>query len=442
MEESDENIETISDDDSSEDCNSLLFSGYEEINETNFQYDLPRYSLEDEALMVIDDDSLSLSSNSSSEIINVRKQLNEPTSITILEEQIIVSDDSDIEIYDQMVPIKKNIVSAATKNTNLFTSQKENNSLNSKKIFISNNNTSTVKLNPLVKSNQTKIASSTTSVNKSKPTFIQLQPESSLNTKYPLNDKSVLKPKPQLKITSSNESKSEVYIVPCNGINYMISKKQNPVLKSDSSFTPTFTSSSPVIPIEPKTQLIIRPPKDGPSDTNKEVSKFSARMQQLPTRKFKLVSKEQIPTNLKRVFKQNPNFVKQTIDTNPTPNRNKVGEFFRIGNSWQTTRIKKTRNFQRKRLDVLTGKSPWSKMSKTVDITKANRNNKFIPHTVTSKDTMEKHSNIFFQNCEANSNPNYDKKHMPLSTFLKLDILNSQSESLPLNNTRYGLYKL
>jgi len=256
MEESDENIETIMDVDSFEDSDSLLYSGYDDTSETNFQYNLQGYSLHNESLMVIeDDDDDSLSDISNNGIIDVRKELNKPTSIKIPDQKIIVSDDSendsDIEIFDQIVQVKKNIVSGATKNTNIFTRQKENNSLNVKKFFIPKHNTSLVKFNPLVKSNQLKMASTAT-VNRPKTTTSRLKPESSGITEIN-RSKSFLKPKQQLKTTSSKESKSEVYLVPHNGMNYMISKgiptriPKRPLLKSNSSSSPTLKASSTVI---------------------------------------------------------------------------------------------------------------------------------------------------------------------------------------------------
>lgn len=446
MEESDENIETIMDVDSFEDCDSLLYSGYDDTGETNFQCNLPQYSSHNESLMVIEDDD-SLSDISSSGNIDVRNELNKPTSIKIPEQEIILSDDleddsdSDIEIFEPLVQLKKNIVSGATKNTNLFTRQKENNSLNVKKFF--KHNASLVKFNPSVKSNQFKIASTAT-VNRPKTTTTHLQPESSGSTEIGLH-KSFLKPKQQLRTTSSNESKSEVYLVPHNGMNYMISKgipTRSPLLKSNSSSSPTLKSPSTVIrPTEQKKQIMVMSSKDALKDGNKEESKFIARMQPLPGGKYKMVPDQgQVPINLESVFKRNPNFTKQKLVKHPTPNEHKVSDIFHIGNSYQSANIKKTRQLQHKTLDIPSLKS-WSKMSRTVELNNASRNKNRITHTVTSKDPIERNSKMFAQNCEAKINTNCHQKMSSSPRFIQLSSNSEslkQSDSLPLSHTRHG----
>lgn len=448
MEESDENIETIMDVDSSEDCDTLLCSGYDDTGETNLQCNLPQYTSHNESLMVIEDDD-SLSDISCSGNIDVRDELNKETSIEIPEQEIIVSDDlddsdSDIEIFEPLVQLKKNIVSGATKNTNLFTRQKENNSLNVKKVF--KHNASLVKFNPSVKSNQFKIASTAT-VHRPKTTTTHLQPESSANTEIGLN-KSFSRPKQQLKITSSNEKKSEVYLVPHNGINYMISKgipSRSPLLKSNSSSSTTLKAPSTVIrPTEQKNQCMVMSSKDALRGGNKE--EFIPQMQPLPEGKYKMVpDKGQVPINLEKVCKQNSNFTKQNFSTHLTPNENKVSDIFHIGNSYQLANIKKTRQFQHKTLDVPSVKSSWSKMSKIVELGNASRNKKFPTHTVTSKDPIEKNSKNFVQNCEVKINKNCHQKMSSSPRFIQLSSNSKslkKSDSLPLSHTRYGWYKI
>lgn len=448
MEESDENIETIMD--SFEDCDSLLYSGYD-TGETNFQCNLSRYSSHNESLMVIeDDDDDSLSDISSSGIIDLRNELNSPTSINIPEQTTTViddsEDDSDVEIFEPLARLKKNNVSGAIKNTNLFTRQKENNSLNVKKFFMPKHNASLVKSNPSVKSNQFKIASIAT-VNRPKTTTTHLQPESSGNTEI-VHKKSFLKPKQQLRITSSKESKSEVYLVPHNGMNYMISKgipTKSPLLKSNSSLSPALKAHSTIIrPTEQKKQFMIVSSKDALRGGNKGEPKFIARMQPLPGGKYKMVPDQgQVPINLESVFKRNPNFTKQKLATHPTPKGHKVSDIFHIGNSYQAN-IKETRNFQHKILDVPSVKS-WSKMSRTVEPSKASINKKFIPHTVTSKDPIERNSKVSVQNGKVKINTNCYQKMSSSPRCIQLSPNSEslkQSDSLPLSHTRYGGYKI
>lgn len=454
MEESDENIETIMD--SFEDRDSLLYSGYD-TGETNFQCNLSRYSSHNESLMVIEDDDNdddSLSDISSCGIIDLRNELNSPTSIDIPEQTTTVIDDSeddsdsDVEIFEPLVQLKKNNVSGPTKNTNLFTRQKENNSLNVKKFFIPKHDASLVKFNPSVKSNQFKIASTAT-VNRPKTTTTHLQPESSDNTEI-VHKKSFLKPKQQLRITSSKESKSEVYLVPHNGMNYMISKgipTKSPLLKSNSSLSPALKSHSTIIrPTEQKKQFMVVSSKDALRGGNKEEPKFIARMQPLPGGKYKMVPDQgQVPINLESVFKRNPNFTKQKLATHPAPNGHKVGDIFHIGNSYQLANIKETRNFQHKIIDVPSVKSSWSKMSRTVEPSNASRNKKFIPHTVTSKDPIERNSKVSVQNGKVKINTNCHQKMSSSPRCIQLSSNSEslkQSDSLPFSHTRYGGYKI
>jgi len=438
MEESDENIETIMDVDSFDDSDSLLYSGYDDTSETNLQYNLSLYSLHNESLMVIEDDDDSLSDISNNGIIDVKEELNKTTSIKIPEQHIIVSDDSendsDIEIYDEMVQIKKNIVSSATKNTNILTRRKENNSLNVKKLFTPKHNTSLVKFNRLVKSNQLKMASTAT-VNRPKTTTSHLKPESLSNTDLSHN-KSCLKPKQQLKIGSSKESKSEVYLVPHNSMNYMISKRipKSPLLKSNFSISPTKASSTVIRPNEQKKQFMVMSSKDALRGENKEKSKFIARMQPLTGGKYKMVpDHEQVSNSSENVFKRNLNSTKQKLATNPSPNGHKIDDFFHMEKSYKLANIKETRNFQHKKLDVPSKKSSWSKMSRTVELGNVSKNKKFIPHTVTSKDPIVKIQNT---NChkKMSSSPRFNQLSSN-SESLK------QSDSLALNHTRYGWYK-
>jgi len=448
MEESDENIETIMDVDSSENCDSLLNSGYDDTGETNLQCDLPRYTSHNESLMVIEDDD-SLSDISCSENIDVRDELNKQTSIKTPEQEIIVSDDlddsdSDIEIFEPLVQLETNIASGATKNTNLFTRQKENNSVNVKKVF--KHNASLVKFNPSVKSNQFKI-SSTATVHRPKTTTKHLQRESSGNTEIDLN-KSFLRQKQQLKITSSNETKSEVYLVPHNGMNYMISKgipTRNPLLKSNSSSSATLKAPSTVIrPTEQKNQCMLMSSKDALRGGNKE--EFLARMRPLPGGKYKMVpDKGQVPINLESVIKPNSNFTKQKFSTHLTPNEHKISDIFHIGNSYQLANVKETRQFQHKTLDVPSVKSSWSKMSKIVELGNASRNKKFPTHTVTSKDPIERNSKMFVKNCEVKINKNCHQKMSSSPRFIQISSNSKslkQSDSLPLSQTRYGWYKI
>jgi hypothetical protein len=431
MEKSDENIETIMDVDSFEDHGPLLYSGYDNTSETNFQCDLSQYSLDNESVMIIDDDDDdddSLSDISNSEIIDEKNELNVPTSIKMPEQKNIVCDDfeddseddfvddSDIEIYEETLSINKKILSAATKNTNVITKQKENDSLNVKKL----KNSSIAKSNPLLKSNQIKLASEA-ATNRLKTTTMNLQPESSSKNKF--------SQKGFYKLKSSKGTSSDVFIIPHNGMNYMITKK-SPSMKSNHSLSTKLKAPSTVVtPNEQNKQVISKAASRG---EKKEESNFVARIQQQLGKKYKVVPDQgQVPINLDRVFKRNPNFTKQKMATNSTPNRHKNGDFFRLGNSCQLANNKETRNVQHKIVPTHV-KSSWSKMSKTIDLTNENKNKKFIPHTITSKDATEKNTSCFVKNGNV-----YPQKINPTIT----EIIDLSDDSPPLSPTKYGLYK-
>lgn len=124
---------------------------------------------------------------------NEPRKVVEKHEIKIPEQQTTVSsdfeDDSEIIKYDQMGQIKKTL-SAATKNTNLFIRQTKKKNLDPKTFFIPKNNPSS---NPLVKSNQIKIPSTSAVNMPTTTTSKHLQPNSSTNTEIGHN-KSFLKP--------------------------------------------------------------------------------------------------------------------------------------------------------------------------------------------------------------------------------------------------------
>jgi len=170
MEESDENI-TVLDVDSLEECDSLVFTGHDNISKTNSHNDSSPYTLDNESLIIVEE-------------------------------------------FETNIPEKK-----YTKSDNLeddseiLTRQKENDSLDLKRFIIPKNNPSS---NTLLKSNQAKILSTAT-VNRPKTTTTHSQSEFSDTTELGHN-KSFLKPNQQLKTTSSKESKPDFFSVPHNAI--------------------------------------------------------------------------------------------------------------------------------------------------------------------------------------------------------------------------------
>lgn len=444
----DENIETIMDVDSYEDHDALLYNGYDNMSETSSQYDLSQYSLDDESLMIVEDDENSSSSNSSNEGLEIRKRLNESTSIKI-PEQNKTKDNDEFEISDQQVPITKigSTVINSSKNVNLSTQQNKTNTLNLEKIAIPKIDSSNVKVNPPIITNQVKKRPSISVVSTTslmKPTsIVKLQPKSSI-TEIGYN-KSFSKPK------TSNES--EVYVVPNNSMNFMIKRgeSKNKSLNSNSSLSSNVkTLNSVTKSVEQSKNIIVTTSSITQSGNANKISKFVARMQKLPDGKYKMVPAQgKVPVGLENLFKRNSHFVKQKMESNSMANEHKIDDFIQIESSSMNSRQLINSNkikYLQKNPQVLSSKSTWNKMSKSIDFDDLNRDKNRIPHTITSKDTTENHTNIIIENGEVKVKTNGKKEMVcPSSGFIKMppkseSLIQSDGQLLGVN--RYSNYKL
>lgn len=437
----DENVETIIDVDSYDDT--LLYDGYDNMSETSSQLDFTQYSVDDESLMIVEEDD---NSDNNNEIIEVRKRLNESTSNRIPEQSKMEDNNGfEIEISDQRVPIKKKISTIEinpSKNINLSIKQNKTDSLNLERIAIPKLSMSNVRLNssPVISTQVNKRPSisvvSTSSLIKPTTTTAKFYPKSSM-TEVGYN-KSFSKP------VSTNES--EIYVVPHNGLmKYMIRKvgSKTKLGSPNSSSSSTVKTQDTVIEsVEQNRNINFTKPNVAQSGNTKKISKFVARMQKLPDGKYKMVPAQgKVPIGLEGLFKHNSHYIKQNIASSSTENNQKTSDFIHIEsssvNSRQLANSNETIYFQQSR-QVLPSKSTWHK---SIDIGNGNRDKKCIPHTITSKDAIENHTNVI-QNGNAKIINNGNQDVVCTSTgFIQMP---SKSESLipldgqSLNTNKYG----
>lgn len=459
--QSDENIETILDVDSFEDQDTMLYNNYNNSSEASSQYEFSQYPSDDESLIVIDDDEEGNDDNGSTnslsdsdENLKVRKKLNASTSIKIPARKIITADeiydDTEIEIFDQQVPIKRCIVPTVVNtstNANLSTRQVKNNFLNLEQIAIPKKNPFVSKLSPAVNSSHNKKSSisiiPSASLMKPTNTISRLQPNlsfSELNYK-----KSFSKPN----ITPKNESKSQVYVLPHNGMKYMLKNENSRELKSQSlKLYPSMSAivkanNTPTELPKQKKNMFLSTSKVLPSGD--KMSKFVARVQKLPDGKYKMIpTKGKVPSGLEKFFKRNSHFVKQKMTSNSTSNEHTFSNVIHVVkpsmSPYQMTKHNEIRNFNQNR-QVLSGKSSQVDISKPINFGNMNKN-KLIPHTATSKDAIENHRNIIAGNGEIILKTNRDKSTS--SEFIQVSNSNflGQSDNQSLNNTKYGKFTL
>ncbi|VVC36175.1 Hypothetical protein CINCED_3A008865 [Cinara cedri] len=425
--QSDENIETIMDVDSPEDHNILLHKDYDDINETNSQYELSDYSINDESLVIVeDDDSSSNDMNSEDVEITVENKSNRSTIVGILKKHVndkIKNISDEIEISDQHVPIKPCGITSLAANKQI--NEKKKDYLNLEKIIIPKKNMSNVKLSSPVISNTIKklpsiSIASTNSVLKSTTKTAMLHPK--LNTTEVNCHKSFSKPK------------QEILVIPPSNMNYIIRKRKSnsDSFKSNSSMIKTFDMSPESV--EQNTNLIISTPKTLQNNEAKKLSKFVARMHKLPDGKYRMVPTEgKVPIGLESLFKRNSHFIKHKMAQSSFLNKDIINKgFISVGkqsvNSQQLSNTKKTSNVQQNR-QVSSG-NLFKNISKTIDFSNGRKDKKFIPHTVTSKDLLENHKNFIIENGEIKIKTNGKPADMCASSPSGFIQLKPKSESL------------
>lgn len=406
----DENIETIMDVEYPEDHDKLLYKDYDNISESYSPYEYSHYSLKDESLVIIeDDDSNSNDTYSENMAIKVRNKLNRSTSAGTTEQHTDfdkIEDNADeIEISDQQVPIKACGMTSITVNSQINEKKKDYQSLEKlvPKTIMSN-----IKLNPPVISNPIKKLPSISIASANiKPATKVTMLHSKSHTSFP-------------------KSKQGIYVIPPSKLNYVIRKRDSLESLPES--------------INQNTNSIVSTPKSLLSNETKRVSKFVARMQKLPGGKFRVLSGEgKVPCNLDNLLKRNSHFIKHKMAQSYFSNQDAANKnFTNVKNSSLYSHV-----VQQNR--QVSGNS-LKNISKNIDFGNRSRNNKFAPHTVTSKNLIENHKNITIENGEIKLKT-YGKPDVSASTsgFIQLVPKSKsmiQSDNQSLSVTRYGKYKM
>lgn len=418
--QSDDSIETISDDDSSDERYRLLYNSYDDISEANSQNELPQYSLNDESLMIVEEED-SLSNFYSCEDVELS---NEPSCTEITKQTKSIcrtfENSSETEILHQQFPIKKHIASDVvidtSKNLNSFTIHHKNDSLNLEKIAIP-------------KSAFVSIVPNTATIPKPTTNIERLQPK--LNNAKVGYTTSYSKSKQELeyKVTSSNKSNSEVYMIPHNGVNYMIKKGEGNSRSSKSNYsTSSIVKTIDSKLVEQKKNSTIKPKVIQSGGT--KISGFLPGIQKYSEGTLKMISsQEKASVSLKNVFKKNSHF-QQIVTASPMEIEPKINDFSSEKSLTSSQKYAKTK----KTIYVENNKQ----ISNSDKFNNMSNYKKFIPHTITSKDVLENQKNIIIENCETKIKKSSNQDKFNSSRILQLTP-RSKSSSQSLNTTRYGL---
>lgn len=440
--QSDENVETIMEVDSFVDDDDdvgeyeVLCNNYVSMSEAS-SHNISTYSLDDDTIMINEEDVASSSNDISSNIFQVEKKINEPTSIEKSDEKSPVKnkieENSEVKITNQQIPIKrKTIPSIIASASNSYSLNLKNNTVKK---------TDGVKLNvPLLVSSQihkTSPISNVTTTSVFKPTATtMLQPKSNISQ---MNYHESFSKKQKGLNISPIESKSNAYVNPHNSLNYIVQEVEEGEL---SKSLDTVTES-----INQKKTLVMTTSKLAPSDFIKE-SKFVAQMQKLPDGKFKVLpSQGKVPPDLENVFRRNPQFVKQKAIQNFITNELKLylvptRKSLVKSNQIQITSTNEMGNIQQRNMSKENfSQDKKSKASESVFI---NWEKKLIPYTSMSKNATVSHINTVAEKSHFNSKSKSKEESCISSGFIQRS---SNIESLiqpdgPLSITRYGWYKL
>jgi len=402
-----------------------------------------------------------LNKNNSTRGVEVTK-LNESTSTKVQEQNkkvnFITVDNNDVKISNQQVPLKKMIatkfvLNTSKKNENNIYLRPNNFSLNLEKIAVPKAVLSNIKLIPPTLSNQIKkptiaLMPATTLINPNTKIITRLQPKL-----YPgeiSNNKSVPTLKPGFKIISSNDPKSKMFLIP-KGVNYIIKTINKEEVKNQSlpSVNSTSTLSKPLSSIIPISVAEKFNTIEKPKIQNMN-SKFVVSCKEFQNQRFKVLldEKNMINENVKGLFESSTHFellfprsskkfirnqkrsLKPHTDT-PNP---------KVINNADTSKSNHVQQVRKQSFITL------NEIKNTIDFGGTSGKKKCIPHTITSKDVIDNHTNVVIENNKTKLNSNVKNELCPPSGFISLSprpessILRTYGQ--PLTVSKYGLYKL
>lgn len=450
--QSDDSIESVMDVDSFDDCYRSLYNSNDNMSKANSQNELPQYSLNDESLMIVEEEvDDSLSTLSSCENIEF---YNEPSFTEMTKQKRSIcstfENGSEIENLHQQWPVKKHIASDVdtSKNLNSHTKNDKNHSLNLEKIAIPKLHLSEIKSchsSQIKKIPPVSVVPNTVAI--PKPTTAIKRPQPKLNNTNVSYITKYSKPKHELEnnVTSPSKSNSEIYIIPHNGVNYMIKKGECNSRSSKSN-------NSKLSIVKPIDSKLVEQKQDS-TITSKVVqsggttiSGFLPGIHKYSEGTLKMIpSQEKSPISFKNVFEKNSPCVKQIVTTSPIEIEPKMNDFSNPGKSLtssnQYAKAKNT-SYVQKNDQISPTKYSWNIISKSDKLNNMSKDKKLIPHTITSKDVLENQKNIIIENNEIKIKTSGNQEKYNSSGFLKLTS-KSQSSTQPnshsLSITEYGL---
>ncbi|XP_050533446.1 uncharacterized protein LOC126901179 isoform X2 [Daktulosphaira vitifoliae] len=409
--DSDENIETIMEVNYANNKD-LLYSNYDSISETSSQYDNYQYSVDDESLMIVEEDENSTISSNSGEL-EIDENLIK-SKINISKHSMVKNSDENIIVHPPNIQVNINektlssVVFDSSKCSNIST--KNNSFIDLEKISMPKKTDITnIKYNikPSL-ANQIKKTKSISFISSSvlKPSttttarIIKPKPVELENTQSKFLTKSIN----DLKKAVSNDKKSEVYMVPHDGINYMVRKvninkdqQTNPNIKSTTlnSNLENFVETSNL-----KKKLLM---------SSKSPNKFVAQMQKLPDGKFKVVRAQgKVPVALENLFKRNSDFIKQKIASNSASNLCKVSNYIKMKktlvNQTDIQRITKSKLYQNQLQVKNIGKikdPDYMSLDKEENSYTINKNCSLLKEEKTNINAKNNHTSINEEDCSS-----------------------------------------
>uniref|UniRef100_A0A2S2NZ86 Lethal(3)malignant brain tumor-like protein 3 n=1 Tax=Schizaphis graminum TaxID=13262 RepID=A0A2S2NZ86_SCHGA len=400
-----------------------------------------------------------LDNNNKKHSIEVSK-INKSTSIKVLEQKKTVNlkilDNINVEKSKQQIPIKNLIkaplfLNTLNKNKNNVCLRPNTYPLNIEKIAVPQTVISNVKILPSVMTGQIKkpstfsIIPSTTRINPTNTIIKRLQPK--LNPVNLTNNKCISTLKPGFKIISQNDLKSKIVLNPQKNCKYVLTNIENgkvtnlPTCISKSPMLKPFNSIIPVTVAE-KFNAIEEKPKI------KDIkSKFVVNFKEFQNQRYRALQivEKKIFKKYKHLFVSNTNFqLIQQSSTNSFIKKQKTkckphtdpSSSKEIKTDANITDSK--HNQQEKEVSSL------NKNKNLTDFRDISELKKHIPHTITSKDVTNNHTNVVILNNNINKteiNTNIKKEFCPTPGFIQLS---SKPESLiktygqPLAITKYG----
>ncbi|CAI6359714.1 unnamed protein product [Macrosiphum euphorbiae] len=400
-----------------------------------------------------------LNKNNSALGIEVTK-LNESTSTKVQEQNKNVNfrtvDNNDVKTSNQQVPLKKMIatkfvLNTPKKNENNIYLRPNNFSLNLEKIAVPKAVLSNIKFIPPTLSNQIKkpptiaLMPTTTLINPKTTIITRLQPKS-----YPgkiTNNKCVPTLKPGFKIISTNDPKSKMFLIP-KGVNYIFQTINKEEVKNQSlpSFNSASTLSEPLNSIIPVSVAEKFNTIEKPKIQNKN-SKFVVSCKEFQNQRFKILLDKKIKINeknVKRYYESSTHFellfprsskkfvryLKRRHTDIPNP------KVIKNADSSKSNHVQQVRE-----QSFIT--SSLNEIKNTINFVGTSGKKKCIPHTITSKDVIDNHTNVVIENNKTKLNSNVKNEllppppgFIPLSSRPESSILKTYGQ--PLTVPKYG----